>query len=71
MKPSATRLAAWITATLVVAATVGPRVVPALDAGLAGLTELCAPAATRAATSPAALAHPDRLPLRAPRCGVA
>ena len=71
MKPTAPRLAAWIAVTLVVGATVCPRVAPALDASLAGLTELCAPAPAREATASPAPGRPDRIPLRVPRCGVA
>lgn len=57
MKPAATRVAAWFTLALLGAATLGPRVAPALDASLADLSRLCSPA-------PA-----ERVPL--PRCGVA
>ena len=72
MKSPAARPAAWIALTLVVAASFGPRVVPALDASLAGVAQLCAPAPAHiAAAKPSDATHPDRTPLRVPRCGVA
>jgi len=65
------RLAAWIALVLVAAVILGPAVTPALDASLAGVTELCAPAATRAVQDPSASSRRERIPLRVPRCGVA
>ena len=57
MKSTTTRVAAWFALTLLGAATLGPHVAPALDAGLAGLSQLCAPAPAER--------------VRLPRCGVA
>ena len=57
VKRTASRVATWVTLCLLGAATLGPRVAPALDATLADLSHLCAP-------GPA-----ERVPL--PRCGVA
>ena len=64
------RLAAWIALVLVAAVTLGPRVAPALDASLADVAQICAPAPAPAA--PATVSAPrERIPLRVPRCGVA
>lgn len=70
MKSAATRVAAWLVLTLLVAASIGPRVAPALDASFAGLTALCAPAPSAGivASRPA---PKDPMVLQAPRCGVA
>jgi hypothetical protein len=62
------RLAAWIALVLVAAVTLGPRVAPALDASLADVAEICAPAPSAAAPTQAPR---ERIPLRVPRCGVA
>jgi len=63
------RLAAWIALVLVAAVTLGPRVAPALDASLADVAEICAPAP---AAAQAAMPVPhEPIPLRLPRCGVA
>ena len=72
MKPTATRLVAWIALTLVAGATLGLRVAPAVDASLTSLTELCAPPVARPNSGATAQApKPERIPLRVPRCGVA
>lgn len=72
MQSAATRVAAWLVLTLLVAATIGPRVAPALDASFAGLTALCAPAPARSARIDARRpASKDPIALQAPRCGVA
>jgi hypothetical protein len=59
MKSPATRLSVWITVALLAAASVCPRVVPALDATLMGVAAVCAPA------------NAGALSQRVPRCGVA
>jgi len=69
-RATATRVAAWVALTLLCAATLGPRVAPALDATLADLTELCAPAPARA-PAVTGLGQKDCVPLWVPRCGVA
>jgi hypothetical protein len=68
MKRITCRVAAWFALSLLGTATLGPRVAPTLDATLADLTELCAPAPSGGATAPR---PKDRTPLWIPRCGVA
>ena len=65
------RLAAWIALTLVAAVTLGPRVAPALDASLADIAEICAPAPAPVASQTASSPAKRHTPLRVPRCGVA